>query len=100
MKQCANCGKRPVVGSQVTHRGMLKKAGGVGRKTVRVNLRRFLPNLQHLRVLLDGTVRRTYVCTSCVKSGRVIKAPARWSPTGTPVAPSTTPRVGRTSRPL
>ena len=77
MKQCAICGKRPVVGSQVTHRGMLKKAGGVGRKTVRVNLRRFMPNLQRMRVLLNGSVRRSYVCTSCVKSGRVLKAPVR-----------------------
>ena len=34
MKQCAICGKRPVAGRSVVHRGMLKKKGGVGRKTV------------------------------------------------------------------
>lgn len=75
MLQCAICGKRPVSGRSMTYRGMLKKAGGVGRKTVRVNLRRFLPNLQPATILLKGTVTRTRVCTACLKSGRVVKAP-------------------------
>ena len=77
MRQCAICGKRPVIGSQITHRGMLKVKGGVGRRTVRVNRRRFLPNLQRARVLLNGTVRRVRVCTACLKSGRVPTAPLR-----------------------
>lgn len=77
MKQCMVCGKRPVIGHQTTHRGKLKKAGGVGRRTVRVNRRRFLPNLQRARILLNGTVRRIRVCTACLKSGRAVKAPLR-----------------------
>ena len=80
MQQCAICGKRPVRGNQVTHRGKLKKEGGVGRRTVRVNPRRFLPNLQRATVILNGTVRRLRVCTACLKSGRVPKAPIRPSP--------------------
>lgn len=80
MKQCAICGKRPVRGRSMTYRGMLKRHGGVGRKTVRTNARRFLPNLQRVRVLLNGTVQRTRVCTSCLKSGRVQRAPTRPSP--------------------
>ena len=75
MKVCAICGKRPVVGSRVTHRGMLKKQGGVGRRTVRVNPRRFLPNLQRAKVMLNGTTKQVYVCTQCLRSGRVPKAP-------------------------
>ncbi|MBI2104952.1 MAG: 50S ribosomal protein L28 [Candidatus Omnitrophica bacterium] len=75
MRTCDICGKRPVVGHTVTHRGMLKVKGGVGRRTVRVNPRRFLPNLQRATVLLNGTVKRMRVCTSCLKSGRVPKAP-------------------------
>jgi len=75
MYQCAICGKKPVSGSRVTHRGKLKKTGGVGRRTVRVNRRRFLPNLQRATVLLNGTVRRVRVCTACIRSGRVTKAP-------------------------
>ncbi len=77
MQQCAICGKRPVKGRRVTHRGKLKKKGGVGRRTVRVNPRRFLPNLQRATVILNGTVRRLRVCTACLKSGRVPKAPIR-----------------------
>ena len=79
MVQCVLCGKRPVIGSQVTHRGKLKKHGGVGRRTVRVNRRRFLPNLQRATVLLNGSVRRVRVCTQCLKSGRVVKAPLKTS---------------------
>ena len=75
MRICAICGKRPFIGSAVTHRGMLKKKGGVGRRTVRVNRRRFLPNLQRATVLLNGSVSRVNVCTACLKSGRVQKAP-------------------------
>jgi large subunit ribosomal protein L28 len=75
MRHCAVCGKKPVVGHKVTHRGMLKVKGGVGRKTVRVNLRRFLPNLQGARIVLNGAVRRVRVCTSCLRSGRVHPAP-------------------------
>ncbi len=80
MRHCAVCGKRPVIGHQVTHRGMLKVKGGVGRKTVRVNRRRFLPNLQRATILLNGAVRRVRVCTSCRKSGRVLVAPRRPAP--------------------
>ena len=76
MQQCVICGKRPVIGSQVTHRGMLKKKGGVGRRTVRVNRRRFLPNLQTATVILNGTRRRVRVCTACLRSGRVARAPS------------------------
>ncbi len=75
MRTCAICGKRPVIGSQVTHRGKLKKQGGVGRRTVRVNPRRFVPNLQPVRILLNGTTTRTRVCTACLKNGRAMKAP-------------------------
>lgn len=77
MRQCAICGKRPVIGKKITHRGMLKKDGGVGRRTVRVNWRRFLPNLQKATVILNGTVKRVKVCTACLRSGRVPKAPLK-----------------------
>ncbi len=88
MYQCAICGKKPVVGSAITHRGMLKKDGGVGRKTVRVNLRRFLPNLQRTHVLMGGTVKRIKVCTACLRAGRVLKAPPKPS---RPVSPAAAP---------
>ena len=36
--------------------------------------RRFNPNLQRVRILVNGAPRRAYVCTRCLKSGRVEKA--------------------------
>ncbi len=77
MRVCAVCGKHPVVGSAVTHRGMLKVKKGVGRRTVRVSLRRFLPNLQRATVSVNGTVKRIRVCTACLKTGRLSLAPRR-----------------------
>ena len=77
MKQCAICGKRAVAGHSITYRGKLKMRGGVGRKTVRVNRRRFLPNLQRITIVLNGSVRRTRVCVACLRSGRVQKAPLK-----------------------
>ena len=74
-KGCALCGKGPLAGRTYTRRGMAKKKGGVGRRIVRKNLRRFLPNLQRVRMLVNGTVKRVRVCTECLKSGRVTKAP-------------------------
>jgi large subunit ribosomal protein L28 len=77
MRQCEICGKRPVVGHRITYRGKLKTAGGVGRRTVRVNPRRFLPNLQRATLILNGTVKRLRVCTQCLTSGTLIKAPPK-----------------------
>jgi large subunit ribosomal protein L28 len=36
--------------------------------------RRFDPNLQRVRLKLRGKAKRAYVCTRCLKSGRVEKA--------------------------
>lgn len=73
-KVCFICGKRPVAGRQIVRRGLAKKKGGVGRKIVRVSKRRFLPNLQKVKAVVGGSVKRIKVCTVCLKSGRVKKA--------------------------
>jgi large subunit ribosomal protein L28 len=36
--------------------------------------RRFEPNLQKIRIVLDGAPTRAYVCTRCLKAGKVQKA--------------------------
>ena len=41
----------------------------------RVTKRRFNPNLQRVRTLSGGQVKHQRVCTTCIKSGRVVKAP-------------------------
>ena len=74
---CRICGKKPVAGRHYSRRGMLKKKGGVGRRTMRKNPRVFSPNLQRVRVIIQGTVQRLRVCTACIRSGRVKKAPPR-----------------------
>ncbi len=60
-KKCEICGKRPMVGNNVSH-------------AHNVNKRRFNPNLQRVRALREGQVKRIQVCTTCIKSGWVVKA--------------------------
>ena len=36
--------------------------------------RRFNPNLQRVRILVNGVARRSYVCARCLKGGKVQKA--------------------------
>jgi len=71
---CKICGKRPMAGSSIARRGLAKKKGGVGKKITGVTKRRFLPNLQTIRVILKGAPRRIKVCTSCIKAGKIKKA--------------------------
>ncbi len=71
---CAICGKGPVAGKSIARRGLAKKKGGVGKKITGVTKRRFLPNLQTIRVNISGTVRRIKVCTSCIKAEKIQKA--------------------------
>lgn len=61
-KMCELCGKKPMVGSNVSH-------------AHNVNKRRFNPNLQRVKTIRDGQVKRIMVCTTCIKSGHVVKAP-------------------------
>lgn len=77
MRACAICGKRSVVGRHYIRRGQAKVKGGVGRRIVRKNLRRFQANLQRVKVLLNGSPKRVLVCTECIKHGRVRKVPPR-----------------------
>ena len=60
-KICEICGKKPIVGNNVSHSHHKTR-------------RRWLPNLQRVRVMIDGTKKRIKVCTNCLKSGKVLKA--------------------------
>lgn len=63
-KQCEICGKGTVSGRNISH-------------AHNVTPRTWEPNLQRVRALVEGTVRRVRVCTRCLRSGRVQKAPVR-----------------------
>ena len=60
-KVCAICGKKPGFGNTRSHSMVATR-------------RRFNPNLQRVRVLLEGRAQRAYVCTRCLKAGKVQKA--------------------------
>lgn len=57
---CEVCGKRPMIGNNVSHAHNKTK-------------RRFLPNLQKIRVQTDKGVKRMRVCTSCIQANKIVK---------------------------
>ena len=73
-KVCAICERGPVAGRQYKRRGMAKYKGGAGIKITGKSPRRFLLNLQRIKILLNGVVKTVYVCTKCIKSGLIVKA--------------------------
>ncbi|MCK4436443.1 50S ribosomal protein L28 [bacterium] len=57
---CAICGKEPMTGHNVSH-------------SHRKTKRRWLPNLQRVKTVVDGVPKRIRVCTSCIRSGKIKK---------------------------
>ena len=53
---------------------MPKKKGGIGLHITGISRRRFLPNLQRVRVAENGGVTTRRVCTACIREGKVTKA--------------------------
>lgn len=74
LKICALCGKRPLTGKKVVRKGLAKKKGGTGSKIVRSTKRKFYPNIQKMRLLINNHPKKVYVCTRCIKKGRIQKA--------------------------
>jgi large subunit ribosomal protein L28 len=73
-RACEVCGKKPVVGNSMTHRGKAKYLGGVGTKVTGITRRKFSPNLQNVHVSTpNGTHKSMRVCTQCLRSGAVKK---------------------------
>jgi len=73
LKICAVCGKKPITGKKVVRKGLVKAKGGTGSKIVRSTKRKFLPNLQKIRILINNRPKKVYVCTQCIKQGRITK---------------------------
>jgi len=57
-RKCYICGKGPSVGHRVSKSGHRTK-------------RKWLPNLQRKRIKVKGSLIKTYICTSCLRSGKV-----------------------------
>jgi large subunit ribosomal protein L28 len=60
-RRCDICGKGPWTGLQVSHSNRRTK-------------RRWLPNLQKVRAIVNGRVVTLKVCTRCLKAGKVVRA--------------------------
>ena len=60
-KCCDICGKGSVVGRNVSH-------------AHNVTSRRFKPNIQRVKAVINGGVKRIRVCTRCLRSNKVVKA--------------------------
>ena len=60
-KRCEICGKTPVVGRQKSHANNMSP-------------RRFEPNLQTVKAIVNGGIKRIRVFTRCLRSHKVTKA--------------------------
>ena len=60
-RSCFICGKNVDFGHSISH------ANNVGP-------RRWNPNLQTVKALIDGKAKRIDVCTRCLRSGKIQKA--------------------------
>jgi large subunit ribosomal protein L28 len=81
---CFFTGKRTLAGRSIARRGKAKYLGGVGRKITGISKRKFKPNIQKVRALVDGKVVRIRVSAKAIRNGLVIKPPRRnWKPTET-----------------
>ncbi len=70
---CYFTGKKTTFGNQITHRGKAKYLGGVGTKVTGVTARKFKPNIQKVRAVIDGSVVRIKVSTKAIKAGLIVK---------------------------
>lgn len=59
-RRCEICGKIPMVGNKISHAHNVSK-------------RRWLPNLQRVRVTIKGKPQKIFVCTQCIRSGELEK---------------------------
>jgi large subunit ribosomal protein L28 len=74
---CELTGKGPVKGSIIWRSGKAKKKGGIGTHITAITKRRFLPNLQRVKAIIDGQVRYIRVSAAALKKGLVVKPPRR-----------------------
>ncbi|PWM38119.1 MAG: 50S ribosomal protein L28 [Clostridiales bacterium] len=61
MAKCEVCGKGVSFGIQVSH-------------SHRRSNKAFKPNVKRIRAVVNGTPKRVYVCSRCLRSGKVQRA--------------------------
>jgi len=70
---CYFTGKKTTFGNQITHRGKAKYLGGVGTKVTGITARKFKPNIQKVRAVVNGKIVRLKVSTRAIRQGLVTK---------------------------
>lgn len=60
-RKCDVCGKGSLSGNKVSHSNIKTKT-------------QWNPNLQKVKAVVEGSVKRVQVCTRCIRSGKVQKA--------------------------
>ncbi len=72
-RECYFTGRRTTSGRTITRRGKAKYLGGVGRKVTGRTKRKFKPNIQRVRAVLDGKVVRLHVSARAIRMGLITK---------------------------
>lgn len=70
---CHFTGKKTTFGNQITHRGKAKYLGGVGTKVTGITARKFRPNIQKVRAVINGRIVRVKVSTKAIRNGMIVK---------------------------
>ena len=76
-RECHFTGKKTRIGRQKTIRGKAKYLGGVGTKITGVTARKFKPNLQKVRAVIDGQIVRVLVSAKAMRNGVIVKPAKR-----------------------
>ncbi len=74
---CHFTGKKTVAGRSISRRGKAKYLGGVGKKVTGISKRKFKPNIQKVRAVVDGRVCRIKVSAKAIRMGLVQKPSKR-----------------------
>ncbi len=72
-RECYFTGRKTSAGQSIARRGKAKYLGGVGKKVTGVTKRKFKPNIQKVRAVIDGKICRIRVSTKAIKMGLVLK---------------------------
>ena len=70
---CFFTGRKTSAGNTIARRGKAKYLGGVGKKVTGITKRKFKPNIQKVRAIIDGKVCRIRVSAKAIKMGLVQK---------------------------
>ena len=74
---CYFTGRKTRTGRSISRRGKAKYLGGVGKKVTGITNRKFKPNTQKVRAVVDGRVCRITVSAKAIRNGLVIKPSKR-----------------------